>query len=148
MTDFNYLQHTAKIPKMKLGHVAIWTARLELLKEYYVEIFQGKAGLKYENRHKKFGSYFIVFDGGASLEIMTSPDIPPNKNDTAAAQHLGLIHMAFEVKDRETVDRKWEQLKDRGFPILDGPRVTGDGYYEFTTLDPDNNRVEVTTRIE
>ena len=29
--------------------------------------------------------------------------------------------------------------------ILRGPRKTGDGYYEFETLDPDNNRLEVQT---
>ena len=28
--------------------------------------------------------------------------------------------------------------------ILSRPRKTGDGYYEFETLDPDNNRIEVT----
>lgn len=27
--------------------------------------------------------------------------------------------------------------------ILRNPRKTGDGYYEFETLDPDNNRLEV-----
>jgi hypothetical protein len=28
--------------------------------------------------------------------------------------------------------------------ILDGPRRTGDGYYESVTLDPDGNRIEIT----
>jgi len=27
---------------------------------------------------------------------------------------------------------------------MDGPRVTGDGYYESVILDPDGNRIEVT----
>ena len=34
---------------------------------------------------------------------------------------------------------------ENGFRILEGPRRTGDGYYEFVTLDPDLNRIEVTT---
>jgi lactoylglutathione lyase len=34
------------------------------------------------------------------------------------------------------VDLKAAQLKNDGFRILSGPRKTGDGYYEFETLDP------------
>ena len=29
-------------------------------------------------------------------------------------------------------------------PVLDGPRHTGDGYYESVVLDPDGNRIELT----
>jgi lactoylglutathione lyase len=35
-------------------------------------------------------------------------------------------------------------LKDDGYPVLDGPRRTGDGYYESVVLDPDGNRIEIT----
>ena len=44
------------------------------------------------------------------------------------------------------VDEKAKQLQSDGFKILRGPRRTGDGYYEFETLDPDDNRLEVTTK--
>ena len=30
-----------------------------------------------------------------------------------------------------------------GYEVLDGPRWTGDGYYEFVVLDPELNRVEI-----
>ena len=40
-----------------------------------------------------------------------------------------------------------QTLRESGFKILGEPRKTGDGYYEFETLDPDNNRLEVTTEI-
>jgi lactoylglutathione lyase len=43
------------------------------------------------------------------------------------------------------VDEKARALQLAGFPILRGPRKTGDGYYEFETLDPDRNRLEVCT---
>jgi lactoylglutathione lyase len=48
----------------------------------------------------------------------------------------------------EDVDTKAAQLKDGGFSILSGPRITGDGYYECETLDPENNRIEVTCRLK
>jgi lactoylglutathione lyase len=41
------------------------------------------------------------------------------------------------------VDEKLIELTHDGFKILRGPRKTGDGYWEFETLDPDNNRIEV-----
>lgn len=33
------------------------------------------------------------------------------------------------------VDQKAEELRTDGYTILSGPRKTGDGYYEFKTLD-------------
>ena len=129
---------------MTLEHVAIWTNQLETLKEYYVKYFQGISNAKYTNSSKGFHSYFLSFGSGARLELMSMPAIPANQNDTIKKQHLGIIHLAFGVDTTSEVDEKAKQLQADGFPILSGPRKTGDGYYEFETLDPDNNRVEVT----
>ncbi|MGK2864332.1 MAG: VOC family protein [Chitinophagaceae bacterium] len=109
-------------------------------------IFNGKSNEKYTNRSNGFQSYFLSFENGARLELMTMPDIPGNLNDTIHKQHLGFIHLAFGVEHIEEVDEKARQMKTDGFAILSGPRKTGDGYYEFETLDPDNNRIEVTAK--
>lgn len=130
---------------MTLEHVAIWTDQLEPLKEYYVMYFGGEANDLYVNEQKGFRSYFLTFRSGARLELMSKTGIPENRNDTVGLQHLGLIHLAFGVDTMEEVDRKARELQAAGYPILSGPRRTGDGYYEFETLDPDKNRVEVTT---
>jgi len=130
---------------MTLEHVAIWTDRLDLLKDYYVKYFDGLANEKYTNHKKQFCSYFITFKSGARLEIMSMPNIPDNINDRLVAQHKGIIHLAFGVETKHEVEQKAKQLLADGFKILSGPRKTGDGYYEFETLDPDNNRLEVTT---
>ena len=131
---------------MKLEHIAIWTDNLELLKEYYVKYFGGTSNEKYSNDKNKFSSYFISFDSGARLEIMSKPGIPENTNDRVNAQHKGIIHLAFGADTKHDVDIKAKQLEADGFKILSGPRKTGDGYYEFETLDPDNNRIEITTK--
>jgi lactoylglutathione lyase len=131
---------------ISLEHVAIWTNQLEVLKEFYVRYFSGVPNVKYINPQKGFESYFITFQSGARLELMQRNDIPPNLNDTKGKQHLGIIHLAFGIDSIKEVDEKAEELRSAGFPILSGPRKTGDGYYEFETLDPDGNRLEVTTR--
>ncbi|WP_147203892.1 VOC family protein [Segetibacter aerophilus] len=133
---------------MTLEHVAIWTNNLEQLKDYYAKYFDGTANKKYTNESKHFESYFLTFKSGARLELMTKPGIPRNQNDTITAQYQGLIHLAFGVDTMQEVEEKARQLKAGGFSILSGPRKTGDGYYEFETLDPDNNRLEVTARFE
>ena len=131
---------------MILEHIAIWTNQLEELKDYYSHYFGGQPNKKYTNESKEFHSYFLTFDSGARLEIMSKPNIPENKNDTVKAQHQGIIHIAFGVDTIQDVDDKAKQLINDGFQILSGPRKTGDGQYEFETLDPDNNRLEVTTK--
>jgi lactoylglutathione lyase len=133
---------------MNIAHIAIWTHDLERLKDFYCRFLGGMAGLKYYNSKTLFTSYFISFEDGCRLEIMHKPGIPGNKNDVIEAQHTGLIHIAFEVRSRKIVDAKVIELQENGFPILKGPRVTGDGYYEFETLDPDGNRIEITTMAE
>ena len=132
---------------MTLEHVAIWTNKLEELKDYYTKYFGGISNDKYINEKREFHSYFISFNSGARLEIMTMPNIPANLNDTVVKQHSGIIHLAFGVDTKQEVEEKATQLKEDGFKILSGPRKTGDGYYEFETLDPDNNRLEVTARL-
>jgi lactoylglutathione lyase len=130
---------------MILEHVAIWTNDLERLKDFYVNYFDAKPNEKYINPIKEFESYFLSFKSGARLEIMKMKGVPNNLNDTIRQQHLGIIHLAFGVKTVKEVDTKAKQLNADGFLILSGPRKTGDGYYEFETLDPDKNRIEVTT---
>lgn len=128
---------------MILEHTAIWTDQLEKLKAYYTRYFGAVPNEKYTNSEKQFSSYFLRFDSGSRLELMTKPGIPENTNDPVL-QYRGIIHLAFGVETMQEVDAKAAELRADGYPILSGPRRTGDGYYEFETLDPDGNRLEVT----
>ena len=130
---------------MILEHVAIWSKDIEKLKAFYCRYFGAVSNELYHNASKSFKSYFLNFETGARLEIMQKPAIPGNLNDTIVAQHLGIIHLAFDVHTMQNVNDKAIESQNDGFTILGGPRKTGDGYYEFETLDPDNNRLEVTT---
>ena len=128
---------------IKIDHVAIWTANLEEMKDYYVRFFGGRANEKYVNRETLFESWFISFESGARLELMRRPGIPGNLNDREGKQHMGLIHLSFGTETMQMVRDKARELEEAGFRILRGPRKTGDGYYEIETLDPDGNRIEV-----
>lgn len=128
---------------MKLHHVAIWVSDLEKIKDYYIKYFGAISNDIYINKTTGFNSYFLTFESGSQIEIMYRPDIPDNMNDVVGKQHKGLIHLSFTVKTKEEVDQKAKELQEAGFPILRGPRVTGDGYYEFESVDPENNRLEV-----
>ncbi|MFP4078460.1 MAG: VOC family protein, partial [Candidatus Izemoplasmataceae bacterium] len=58
--------------------------------------------------------------------------------------HLGWAHIAFSLGSKEAVDVKTKALTAAGYTLIDGPRTTGDGYYESVIEDPDGNRVELT----
>jgi len=129
---------------MKIEHIAIWTNGLERLKDYYVKFFNGKSNQKYQNPKTRFESYFISFESGCRLELMSISDLA--EKDTDKFNRTGITHFAFDVESKREVDLKAEELSVAGFPILKGPRITGDGYYEFETIDIDGNKVEVTTK--
>ena len=133
---------------MQIDHIAVWTDKLEELKDFYVKYFGGTAGSKYKNEKTQFESYFLTFGQGARLELMHKPFIPGNINDEEVWQHIGLIHISFHAGSGVEVENKAKQLEKDGFKILSGPRTTGDGYYEFETLDPDGNRIEVTYPVK
>ena len=124
---------------MHLHHLALWSRRIELLRDFYTTYFDGRAGEKYENPAKGFESYFVTFAEGPSLELMRRTDVATPD----AAPHLGLAHFAFGCKSLDEVDRLTERLRTDGHPVLSEPRTTGDGYYESAVGDPDGNIVEL-----
>lgn len=126
--------------KMKIEHVAIWVNDLEGMKEFYESYFEGQSNQKYENKSNKFESYFIQFSSGARLEIMRRKGIDKEKQ----ADMIGWAHIAFSLGRRDAVDTMTMRLKTAGFPVLNGPRVTGDGYYESVIEDPEGNQIEIT----
>jgi lactoylglutathione lyase len=124
-----------------IEHVAIWTDDLERLRTFYERYLGGVAGERYENESTGFRSYFLDL-GGARLELMQMPTVA--ERAVGDQQRLGLAHIAFALGSEEAVDELTKLLRSDGYAILDGPRRTGDGYYESVVRDPDGNRVELT----
>ena len=128
---------------MKIDHVALWTEDIDRLAIFYAKYFGASAGERYRNPTKGFESCFLSFSSGARLEVMSTTSLPLTPA-LPGAQRMGLTHMAISIGSEEEVNRLTRQLQRDGFQVLDGPRRTGDGYYESVVLDPDGNRIEVT----
>jgi lactoylglutathione lyase len=129
---------------MRIEHVAVWTRHLERLKRFYETYFEAEAGPKYHNPVKQFVSYFLTFPaGGARLELMSVPELK-ELPDEGAEYYAGYVHLSFSTGSQKQVDALTARLGQDGFAVIDGPRYTGDGYYESKVLDPDGNVVEIT----
>lgn len=128
---------------MRIEHIALWTRDLERVKRFYVDYFGAVAGSGYVNPAKGFASCFLSFEDGARIEAMTTTTLTPVAIEPGA-QRMGLTHFAVSLGSERGVDELTQRLKADGYLVLDGPRRTGDGYYESVVLDPDGNRVEIT----
>ena len=128
---------------IRIEHLALWTTDIDRCAAFYTKYFGAETGPKYRNVAKGFESVFLTFGGGARLEVMSTSTLDPVTFE-AGAQRMGLTHFAISLGSDAAVDVLTERLRGDGYAILDGPRRTGDGYYESVTVDPDGNRVEVT----
>lgn len=128
---------------MRIDHIALWTSDLERCKQFYIAYFGAVAGAGYINSAKGFESCFLSFTEGARIEVMKTTALAPLVIEPGV-QRMGFTHIAISVGSEQAVDALTQRLKADGFPVLDGPRRTGDGYYESVILDPDGNRIEIT----
>lgn len=126
---------------MKIEHVALYVNDLEKARDFFIKYFGGKSNDGYHNKTTGFRSYFISFDDGSRLEIMTKPELA---DDEKKLNRTGFIHLAFSVGSKEKVDQLTARLKNDGYEVLSGPRTTGDGYYESCILGIENNQIEIT----
>ena len=126
---------------MKIEHAALYVNDLEAARDFFVTYLGGKANSGYHNPKTDFRSYFISFDSGARLELMTKPEMAdPEK----PLNRTGYAHIAFSTGSREAVDKLTEKLRSAGYEVVSGPRTTGDGYYESCIVAVEGNQIEIT----
>lgn len=125
---------------MKIEHIGVWVRDLEVLKEFYEKYFHANSNELYHNKTTGFRSYFLTFpNGDTRLELMNKPGLADTDSEV-----FGYAHIAFQVENEEAVDALHTRLVNDGFKHVNGPRVTGDGYYEAVIEDPEGNQIEIT----
>lgn len=126
---------------MRIEHIAMYVKDLEKAKDFFIKYFGAVPNEGYHNKNTDFRSYFLSFDEGARLEIMTRPSMDDAEK---TPDRTGLIHLAFGVGSEEKVDELTARLKADGYEVLSGPRTTGDGYYESCVVGIEGNLIEIT----
>ena len=126
---------------MHIEHAALYVTDLEEARYFFEHFLGAKAGSLYHNPKSNFKSYFMSFDEGARLEIMTRPELTGHMRQEF---DLGYAHLAFSVGSKERVDLLTKELVDAGYSCSSGPRTTGDGYYESVIVALEGNLIEIT----
>ena len=129
---------------MRIEHVALYVEQLERMREFYRTYFGAVSNDGYHNPRTGLRTYFLSFSDGSRLELMNRPQM---QREPKGQMRTGYIHLAFSQGSREAVDALTERLRQDGYPVLSGPRVTGDGYYESCVLDPEENQIELTVEV-
>lgn len=128
---------------MQIEHIGLWVKDLEGMKDFYVKYFDAKVSELYFNPKTQFQSYFLSFESGSRLEIMTKKHLTGRTADS-----YGFAHLAMSVGTKNDVDNFVEKFVSEQYPLLNGPRITGDGYYEAVVQDPEGNLIELTTNLD
>lgn len=126
---------------MRIEHIAMYVNDLEAAKEFFVTYFQAVPNRGYHNQKTDFRSYFLSFGDGTRLELMHKPHM---EDPEKTLNRTGLIHIAFSLGSPEAVDALTERLRAEGYPVISGPRTTGDGYYESCVIAMEGNQIEIT----
>ena len=126
---------------MKIEHIALYVNDLEGAKDFFVKYFDAASNEGYHNPKTDFRSYFLSFSDGSRLELMTKPDLTDSGD---LLSRFGYAHIAFSTGSKEAVDALTAKLNAGGYPVLSGPRITGDGYYESCILGFEGNIIEIT----
>ena len=126
---------------MYIEHIAMYVNDLEATRDFFIKYFNAISNEGYHNKTTDFRSFFLSFQNGSRLEIMTRPKMEDEEKTLA---RTGYVHIAFSLGSKEAVDELTEKLQKDGYVVISGPRTTGDGYYESCIIGIEGNQIEIT----
>jgi lactoylglutathione lyase len=106
--------------------------------ERTVKFYQDALGLKLRSRHTS--------PRGAQLAFLSTPnseeeiEICQLANSPSVQVQPDLVHLAFEVEDLEKFAA---ELKQKGYPLTDGPTVTDSGWVIAFIDAPEGYEIEL-----
>ena len=126
---------------MRIDHVALFCRDLEAMRQFFLDYFEAASNELYHNPRTGLRTYILSFtEGSTRLELMQRPDVADADPSVAAT---GYIHISIAVGSKRGVDLLTRRLADDGYPVVSGPRTTGDGYYESCILGPESIQIEI-----
>jgi lactoylglutathione lyase len=127
---------------MRINHIAINCFDVTKVTDFFLLYFDTSIGGEYDNPKTGLHSCMLFFtEGSTKLELMSWPDISVLSYQS---RRQGFTHFSVSVGNRAKVDALTARLKNDGYELKSGPRVTGDGYYESCILGPENIEIEIT----
>lgn len=127
---------------MRIDHVALYCRDLEAMRQFFLDYFEVVSNEQYHNPRTGLRTYILSFtEGSTRLELMQRPDVA-DANPSVAA--IGYIHISIAVGSKRGVDLLTRCFADDGYPVVSGPRTTGDGYYESCIIGPEGILIEIT----
>lgn len=125
---------------MIIDHIAMYVNDLEAAREFFIRYFDAASNDGYHNPRTGLRTYFLTFEDGAKLEIMSRPGM---EDADKTLQRTGYIHIAFKVGTKQRVNELTARLKNDGFDVVSGPRTTGDGFCESCVVAIEGNQIEI-----
>lgn len=126
---------------MRIAHIAFWTRDLDRSASFWSATFGATVGEPYESaRRPGFVSRFVSLQDGATVELMTAPWL---ETSLGGGDREGWAHVAVSLGSEQAVRDLADRMSSQGV-LVEGPRWTGDGFFEAVVSDPDGNLVEIT----
>jgi len=127
---------------MRIDHIALFCRDLVAMRQFFLDYFEAVSNEQYHNPRTGLRTYILSFtEGSTRLELMQRPDVADADPSVAA---IGYIHISIAVGSKRGVDLLTRRLADDGYPVVSGPRTTGDGYYESCIIGPEGILIEIT----
>jgi catechol 2,3-dioxygenase-like lactoylglutathione lyase family enzyme len=132
---------TSNLGVKGIDHVTLVVADLQRSRQFYVDLL----GMVQVER-PAFGFPGLWFQAGQTQVhlILESDEAGPAGITYRAREISRALHFALQVDDAHVTAR---QLRERGVPILSGPRNRPDGPVQLYIQDPDGHTVELFSHV-
>ncbi len=140
-----------KLSVARLGHVGIAVRDMQRSIDFYTSVLGLKLSEQFDYNNKK-GHGVAVLAGAFIRSDTTHHCLSIFKLRDAveppAAHHIGLHHIAFEMRSSEDLLEMYRRFHDQEIPIVNA-RIGGPGNQpRFYGLDPDGNLLEFYWNID
>jgi len=122
-----------------MAHVILTAGDFEKSTAFYREL------LPFLGMSLVMDNEMMLYGVGVRTALGVRPPSEEHKGEKFVQERVGLHHLCFRSKDRESIDELHEWLKKRSATIVHEPEQGpwAPGYYSILFEDPDGVRLEV-----